>query len=274
MKYHDNIEKLLNYEKQWNTDLGAFFPEQGVIFRGKDLFSELKDISWIHLLLHGITGRIFNEKQVHFFERLWVICTSYPDPRIWVNRVAALAGTTRAALGVGVGAATSVFDAKIYGGTPTLGAIDFMIRAHNNLESGGDLKTFVKTELKTQRVIFGYGRPVARGDERLEPISALARELDFDSGPHVQICRSVEKILVELQGKWALKMNAAALIGALAADQGLSAREFYYFMSFASTIGVMSCYVDANDKPEGAFFPFRCNCIQYEGVKNRKWNSV
>ena len=51
---------LLECEDHWVTDLGAWFPGERVVFRGKDLFQELGDSSWMGLLLYGITGREFN----------------------------------------------------------------------------------------------------------------------------------------------------------------------------------------------------------------------
>jgi len=267
------LDKLFEYEKQWVTSLGKFFPEEKVVFHGKNLFKDLKDMHWLHLLLFGITGRFFEKNQIKLFESMWVICASYPDPRIWVNRVAALAGTARSTGIVGVGAATSVFEASIYGGGPIIGSIDFIIKLKEKLESGSDVETVIKEELKKSRGIAGYGRPIANEDERLKPILELAENLNMHTGEHVKLAFLVEEKLKIIQGPWALKMNIAALIGALAADQNLTANEFYHFMSLSSSVGIVSCFVDANNKPEGAFFPLRCERIKYEGVNKRKWDT-
>src|SRR5919108_6452472 len=88
-------KQLLENEDRWVTTIGAYFPGERVVFRGKDLFHDLKDLSWMALLLYGITGRIPDERQVRLFNGFWTLCTSYPEPRIWNNRVAALAGNVK-----------------------------------------------------------------------------------------------------------------------------------------------------------------------------------
>ena len=141
-------QTLLDAENNWETDMGAWFPGERVVFRGKDLFQELGDSSWMGLLLFGITGREFNEKQIRLFEGIWTICTSYPDPRIWNNRVAALAGSARSTSALGVSAATAVSEAVIYGRRPAAYSIDFMFRANKGLGLGIDLSEIVRSELK------------------------------------------------------------------------------------------------------------------------------
>lgn len=121
-------KSLIESEHRWISRMGAWFPEEGrVVFRGKDLFHELKDLSWMALLFYGMTGRIFNEKQMRLFEGIWTLCTSYPEPRIWNNRIAALAGTTRSTATLAISAATAVSEATIYGHRPIVQAIDFYL---------------------------------------------------------------------------------------------------------------------------------------------------
>ena len=88
-------KQLLASEDRWVTKMGAWFPGERVVFRGKDMFHELKDISWLSLLMYGITSRRLNQRQLRLFEGVWTLCISYPDPRLWNNRVVALAGTAR-----------------------------------------------------------------------------------------------------------------------------------------------------------------------------------
>ena len=66
-------------------------------------------------------------------------------------------------------------------------------------------------------------------------------------------------------------MTVASLISALILDQGLSPRESYNFFSICGSISMLTCFIDADNKPEGLFFPLRCSRIQYEGKTKRKW---
>lgn len=265
-------QSLLDNEQYWVTDMGAWFPGERVVFRGKDLFRELGESSWMGLLLYGITGRRFDAQQLRLFEGIWTLCTSYPDPRLWNNRVAALAGTARSTAALAVSAANAVSEASLYGRRPDIRAIDFLLRTQSRLDAGADLETLVREELTRHRGILGYGRPLVRRDERIQPVMALAEKLGFADGVYVRLAFAVERVL--LQGRWRLQMNIAATLAGLAADQGLSRSEYYQFMVLSFSAGMFPCYTDALDKAEGAFFPLRCERIDYGGAERRRWKSL
>lgn len=169
---------LYEYEDHWPTELGAVSVADGTVtFRGHDLLNALEDLSWMDLLMYGITGRRFSATQLELFQGLWKISASYPEPRIWNNRVAALGGSARSTPGLSLAAAVAVTDATIYGQRPMIGVFDFLRRARAARDSGELLKEFVARELKIYRGIPGYGRPLRSVDERLAPAERLARRL-------------------------------------------------------------------------------------------------
>jgi len=253
------------------TNAGAFFPGERVVFRGYDLHKSLKDMDWLELYLFGITGRRFTPQHVRVVQALWCY-TSYPDTRLWNNRVAALAGTARSTGTLGIAAALAVSEAQIYGRGVDMRASEFLTRAKKQVDAGADLKELVHTELKNKRGIAGYGRPIVSADERVAPMMTLVCELGFDRGPHFKLAFEVEKIL--LTGRWRLRMNYAALAAALCADFGMSPHEYYFAGFMAFLAGMPPCYQDALEKPEGQLFPLPCRMISYEGVKRRRWKTT
>lgn len=253
------------------TRMGAIFPGERVVFRGHDLHAELKDMDWLELYLFGITGRRYTPQQMKVLHALWTY-TSYPEARIWNNRVAALAGTARSTGPLGIAAALAVSEAGIYGGIVELRAGEFITRAKTQMDAGADLKELVRAELKQQRGIGGYGRPLVSGDERIAPLMALVREYGFDGGPHLRLAFEVEKIL--FTGRWRLRMNYVGLSSALCADLSMSAREYYFFAIPAFFAGMPPCYLEAVEKPEGQLFPLPCRMLSYEGVARRRWRDV
>lgn len=264
---------LLESEDNWVTDIGMFIPGKQVVFRGKDLFSELQDIRWMGIHLYGITGRFFSERQLRLFEALWVISVSYPDPRIWNNRVAALAGTARSNCPLAVSAATAVTDATVYGHRPSKGAMVFLLRTQEQLDEGANLEELVLNELKQRRKIFGYGRPqvVDAGlDERIAPILEVARRLKLDKGRYLKLALEIDRILAN--SRYRIRMNVAGLAAALCTDQGLTAQEFFAFLIPAYIGGITPCYLDALNHPEGSLFPLRCSRIDYQGKSRRSWD--
>jgi len=253
------------------TRMGAIFPGERAVFRGRDLHASLKDLDWMELYLFGITGRRFTQQQMKVLQAIWSY-TSYPDARIWNNRVAALAGTARSTGSLGIAAGLAVSEAQIYGGGAVLRVIDFLVRARTRVDAGDDLEALVRTELAQQRGIAGYGRPIVSGDERIAPMMALVREQGLDGGPHLKLAFEVEKIL--LDGRWRLHMNYAALVAALGADFGLSPREFYLYMIPVFLAGMPPCFLEAAGKTEGMLFPLPCRVMLYGGVARRRWRGV
>lgn len=250
------------------TRVGACWPGSRAVFRGHDLHLDLHTADWIELYLFGVTGRRFTPQQVKLLHGIWVI-TSYPDARLWNNRVAALAGSARSSPILGLAAALGVSEARIYGGGPGLRAIDFFLRARSAVLNGQTLRAFVETELQS-RYIYGYGRPIDSHDERLPWLADLAQAHGLSTGPHFQLAHEVEKILAEL-GKPHLRMNYAAMTAALGADLGLTQREFQIFRLPLFLAGMPPCLVEAADKPQGALFPTPCKAIAYDGVSHRTW---
>ena len=198
---------------------------------------------------------------------MWVY-TSYPDARLWNNRVAALAGSTRSTPALGLSAAMGMSEAVVYGGHPCVRAIDFLLQAQRQMRQGRSIEEIVAQELG-QRRIFGYGRPIHAVDERLPWLLDLARELGLDQGEHMRLAHDVERVLVARDPR--LKMNYAALTAALAADIGLSISEFHHFQVPMLLAGMTPCFIEASERPPGTVFPLSCRHVAYEGRAKRRW---
>ena len=148
-------------------------------------------------------------------------------------------------------------------------AIDFLIRTREQLDEGGTLADCVGLELETHRSIAGYGRPLINGDERIQPMLALAQSLGLDQGPYLHLALAIEEFL--LAGRWRMKMNYGGLAAALAADLGLAPREYHLFVFPAFLAGMQPCFIEASERPEGALYPISCADMLYEGRPQRSW---
>ncbi len=249
--------------------MGGCFVGSHAVFRGKNLHQDLAGAGWMDLYLFGITGRRFSEPALRLLETIWVY-TSYPDARIWNNRVAALAGTSRSSGNLAASAALAVSEASIYGRGIDIRASDFLIRTRAHLAAGGELGPWVRQELSTRRSLAGYGRPISnRRDERLDPILKVARSLGLADGPHVQLAHDIERFL--LDSRLRMTMNYGAMAAALTADLGLSPREHYSYVYGAFLAGMQPCYGEAAERPAGSFLPLPCEGVAYTGTPKRSW---
>jgi hypothetical protein len=254
----------------WRTAMGAFYPGDRTIFRGCDLHADLKDMEWLDLYVFGITGRRHSPAQLRLMNALWVY-TSYPDPRLWNNRVAALAGSSRSTGNLGVSAALAVSEAHIYGRGNEVQAISFYIATQRKLAAGAALADCVQQEMATHGRIAGYGRPLINADERNAPTMALAESLGLADGCHVRLAHELERFLLDSGRN--LRMNYGGLVSAFGADLGLSPKEFYLFMFPSFLAGMQPCFIEAADRPEGILFPLSCDHIRYEGISKRRWGA-
>lgn len=261
----EQLEQTVGHHR---TRMGAFFAGSHAVFRGHDLHADLREMDWVELYLFGITGRRFTQEQIRLLHGI-LVYTSYPDARLWNNRIAALAGSARSTPALGVTAALAVSEAGIYGGYPGVRAIDFMLRAKRFLDQGGNLADMVKQEGR----VYGYGRPTPETkDERLPWLLKLAQELGLGDGPHLKIALEVETMLRAKRAD--LRMNYAAMTSALCADMGFTIAEFHMFRVPLFMAGMPPGYIEARERPEGSLFPIPVRDVIYEGVPARPWQAA
>lgn len=261
-------EKLLKCEGRWLTDMGGFVLQERAFLRGKDLHAELGELSWLEIYLFGITGRYFDEVEIKVLNAIWVF-TSYPDPRIWNNRVAALGGTVRSTGALSISAAMAVSEAEIFGGQPLTRAIRFLMKAQKRIENGENPVDIILNEIAKNKIIAGYGRPKATLDERIKPMLGFLERVRFPQGKHLRLAFKVEQILAGV-GK-TVQINYGAMVAAICADLGFSPRELNLFIVPLFLAGFPPCYLDALGHSEGCLFPLRCERIDYLGPEKRAW---
>ena len=261
-------ERLQAYEDNWQTEMGAWFPGERVVLRGKDVFSELNSYSWMEYLYYAVTG-VHSPKNAQIIEGLWVLSTSFPDPRLWNNRVAALAGTARStgALAVAAGIATS--EATIYGLKPIKQALEFLYKAYEQIETGTSIETIIKQELKINRSVSGYGRPLIERDERIAPVLSFLTDSRSEQNKFLNLALDIDDYFKNSRYKY--RINIAAINAAIAADAGLTVDENYYIATLAFTAGMLPCYIDSKTQPQGSFFPLSVNRINSTSHTVRNW---
>ena len=263
-------ERLKAFEDNWQTAMGAWFPGERVVLRGKNIFTELNNYSWMEFIVYAITG-VHNPKFAKIIEGLSLLSTSYPDPRLWNNRIAALAGTARSTGALALSAGIAASEATVYGLKPIQGALDFLYRASEKKNQGITIEAIVKEELKAQRCVSGYGRPLTNTDERIAPALHFLAKIDADKGKYLQLAFEVEEYLKGSRYKY--RMNIAAVNAATVADLGISVEDYYYTSTLAFIGGILPCHLDAKNKPEGMFYPLGINRINSTASPERTWNN-
>lgn len=273
---------LADYTGHWSTLLGGWKPGHSVTLHGEDLLNGIGQHGWMATLLFSLTGKKFTASQLQLFECIWSIATSFPEPRLWNNRIAALAATARSSAALGTAAAIATSEAVVYGHRPLVASMAFIQQSLILIEKGQTLDDIIDNALQSPRQgspgrgpnrdiarLPGFGRPITQQDERIKPLMKKATSLGFEKGRHLQLGFELEQCLIS-KGSL-LRLNIATLMGALCADQGLTTRQYNYFVVLCFSAGILPCGMDAETHPAGSFFPLPCNTVAYTGPAQRQW---
>lgn len=241
---------------------------QGVSCAGYSLLDDLLgNAGFFQVLMLNVTGTLPDARLTRWLEAAF-ICLSFPDPRIWCNQVAALAGSARCSPVAGISAGLMASDSSIYGPGCTIAALRFIAHLKRNLECGAALQDLVDKRLYTRLGLQapGYSRPVAHGDARVDRMEALLVELGYEQGPHLQIAWQLDAALRARSG------DSLNLLGHLAAfwlDRGFDAQQGEVLFSLCVNGGLHACYEEARSNPAGSFLPLRCDDVAYRGRAER-----
>lgn len=260
---------LLEAEQIWSSKMGGTIPGERAVFRGEDVFENFHDMSWITMLYFCVTGRKPTESAEKFLNGLFCMCFNYADPRIWNNRVSALAGNVSSTAHLGVCSASAISEATIYGGPPALRALDFLNRAKKHLDSGGDLEALVLSELRAHGTVYGFGRPVNENDERVGPALELLKKHDLHDRYYIRLLLNIGELLTKR--KLGMNLNIGGITAAFSADEEFTPMELNHLLVVCFYIGQLACYIDSSSKSVGTLFPLRCERIAYAGKDFREW---
>lgn len=291
MSKHTDTTEINNAEKiaqltqaigHWSTALGGWHPGEGVTLHHTDLLNDVAQEGWMATVMFAITKRRFDKQQCHLFECLWSICGSFPEPRLWNNRVAAIAGNARSTAALGTAAAVATSEAIIYGNRPIIASMDFIRQSLIQTKQGQSLDEILDHALAAPRQgnsargpnrdlarLPGFGRPITSKDERIEPLMKKVTELGYEKGEHLQLAFDLEAKLIQRGSK--LRLNISPIMGALCADQGLTTRQYNYFIVLCCCAGFLACGTDAENHPPGSFYPLPCSALEYLGPAARSW---
>lgn len=251
--------------------IGGWRVGQDVVIHGRGLLNELLgDISYFQLLILNITGRLPERRLADWVEGTFM-CLSWPDARIWCNQIATYAGTLRTTPTAAVSAGLLASESRLYGPGTVLSATDFIVDALRSQQTGIPAAKIIENyrQLHKTRAVPGFGRPVAKGDERVVAMKKLAERLNFEIGEHVTLANSIEDELLKEAGE---SMNLAGYIMAFLSDLNYTADEIHALYSVCVEAGLLACYRDAVQAPPDAFMPMRVEDVQYSGPPPRPWS--
>ena len=265
----ESIQALDNNRNVIRSSTGGWRVGQGVYSHGYSMLDELVgEKSYFQIMILNATGKLVERRLADWSEAMYG-CLSWPDPRIWCNQIGALAGEAKTSVVVGTTAGIMAADSKMYGMYTILDGIEFIQSALDKYNNNQTPAEIINDNIKKNRGklnITGYVRPVAKGDERIEVMERVSKQLKFNDGPHIKLAYQIEN---EIKKRFDEGMNINGYVAAFFSDQGFSANEVYQIFSTVVMSGVTACYLDTVQKPNDSFLPLRCDDIEYLGHEKR-----
>jgi hypothetical protein len=255
-------EKILSKKGGWVLGKGISLYQHSLL---DDL---LGAASFYQVVILGITGRLPDQRFSKWLEATF-ICMSWPDPRIWCNQVSTFGGELRSSSVSSIAAGLLSSESSMYGTGAGLAAFDFIDSAYQFCEHQGTVADYIETVAKTRIGLQapGFGRPIAKGDERVTAMLEYSSTLDFSHGRHMALALEIEKYLQE---NYQESMNLAGYMCAFALDQGYTKTEMHRIISTCVNGGLHSCFAEGRDQASDSFLPLRCNDIEYTGPDERR----
>lgn len=258
----------------FRSKIGGWRPNEAVYNSGYSMLDDLVgSASFFQVLVLNCTGKLPDKSLADWIEASFV-CLSWPDPRVWCNKMGTLAGNMRCTPAAAVTAGVLSSDSRMY----AAGALDngtaFITSALAEKNAGISTKIIIERALnKSQRnasskpAIMGYARPIASGDERIPAMERVTKQLGFEIGPHLTLAYEIDKIL---RLEFDESMNILGYCVAFLSDQGLKKSEINTIFSTWVNSGVHACYTEAMRNPPESFLPMHCSDILYLGPSPRE----
>jgi len=262
-KFADHRDRIVSKSGEWIIGGGSTLHSYNI---QQDL---VQNASWMQCMLLSVTGKLYPTNIATFVEALFVV-TGYPDPRLWCNRVGALAGSSQCSAAASIATSISSAEGMVYGGQAIYKSSIFLQKAHSQLfDNGGDaLSLFVDDYLSQKKTIFGFGRPLTNTEERIHPIIEKALSLGLNEGRYCLVAKNIESYL-QARSKNII-LNFGGYIAAWLLDLGFKSVQIYHIQTLLFYNGMVPCYIEAFENEPGTFLPIACEDILYEGVEERE----
>jgi citrate synthase len=269
-----DIDFLLQQRGKLLDRSGGWLVDKGVFSHGKDLLRDmLPNKRYFHVLVLNALGYVPEDRFCRWLEAIH-ICLSWPDPRIWCNGVGALAGSSETTALAATAAGMLASDSRMYGPYSLKKGVQFIQDSKQLIDGGVAVSEYIELQIKNSggKVhIMGFARPIATGDERVEAMLSLGKELGYSIGPHLQLGLDMEDYLIEHYDE---SMNVGGYVCAFLADQGLMPEQVYRLFATVVSSGVTACYVEQLEKPNDAYLPQTVDDVEYNGPEKRQLPSA
>lgn len=273
LKTNNHLKRLDRNRGKIFSKTGGWIAGQGIYTHGYSMLDDLiGKKSYFQIMILNATGKLVERRLADWVEAVYG-CSSWPDPRIWCNQVGALSGCSRTTVVAATAMGLLASDSRVYGMRTLVEGIEFIQLALKKYNEGISVQSIVEASPRTskgQPKMMGYIRPLARGDERIETMERVSRDLGFTKGAHLKLACKINDYS---RGNYNEGMNLNGYISAFLSDLNFSPVEAYQIFAAGTMSGITACYLEQLHKSPDEFLPLQCDDVDYVGPEARQVHS-
>jgi len=258
------------YRGQIYSRKGGWTMGEGIMSHGYSLLDDIHGNATIHqVMVLNITGRLPERRLSEWIDGFF-ICLSWPDPRIWCNKIGVYSALNRSSIIAAIAAGGLAGDSRMYGAGTVRAVGQFLDLAYEQIIKNMEpITSFFENFAYEQGKLKapGFARPLAKGDERIPAMCRLTRKLGYEIGAYMQMVIDMEAYLIKHEGEG---MNLAGYYVAFMMDQGYTIEEIEGIAAFCVVGGVYASYFEYINQSPNAFLPLQVEDIDYVGPEARK----
>lgn len=265
----DKMSKWDKYRGEIYSSRGGWTVGQGIMTHGYSLLDDIHGkCSMFQVMIMNVTGELPDKRIADLVEGLF-ITSSWPDSRIWCNKIGTFSAQTRTSITNAIAAGGLAGDGKIYGPGTGHSIGPFLDKAYQHIIINNQpVRDFIENHAYKNGKLHapGFARPLAKGDERIPAMRKLANKLEFQVGPYQKMVNEMEKYLSEKEGEG---LNLSGFFTAFMLDQGFEIDQIMGITAMAVTGGIYAAYFEYINQPPEAFLSLRVEDIEYVGHEPR-----
>ena len=264
------MDKWDQYRGQIYAHRGGWTLGEGIKTHGYSLLDDIHGkCSMFQVMIMNVTGRLPERRLADLVEGLF-ITLSWPDARIWCNKMGVFSAMARTSCTAAIAAGGLAGDSKMYGAGTGKSIGPFFEKAYRHIvDNNESVESFIETHCYKNGCLVapGFARPLAKGDERIPAMRKLAKQLGYGVGPYAQMTQDMEDYLNRKDGEG---LNLSGFFSAFMLDQGYSMEEIMGIAAFSVTGGIYAAYFEYIHQSPNDFLPLRVDDVEYVGPEIRK----
>ncbi len=233
---------------------------------GLSVYGDLAErTTYLGLIAFSLTGRRMLPTDEAVLDDL-AVSSHVTEPRVWPIKLSWVAGSLGRAV-PGYIAGILALDSDILGGRVAEDAAQLLLELKAKVDAAGGADDAIRTFVKEQAKLFGFGVPVRAVDERLVAFKTALEHRKYPPGPYWQLAERFWRIARDSRG---IEVNIIGATAALCLDLGFTPAQVAPMAVMLLTPTFLANATEAAAQSPEVLKSLPPECIRYVGPAPRE----